>query len=127
MFNGLFALSRYARPRTGWGAAKDGDGGGSIDGARAAAGRAPQPVDGGDGARLCAPPRPASVLDVSAGGAMLRGDTHDLHKGDEIVLDAGRVAIVATVAWSNEGVFGLAFHRRLDAREMGWLKRTGRA
>lgn len=74
-----------------------------------------------------AAPVAASVLDVSAGGAMLRSDAQDLRKGDEIVLDAGRVEIVATVAWSNESFFGLAFHRRLDAREMSWLKRTGRA
>jgi hypothetical protein len=69
----------------------------------------------------------ASLLDLSAGGAMCRGDAQALHKGDEIVLDAAGKQIVATVAWSNESFFGLAFHKRLDDREMSWLKRVGRA
>jgi hypothetical protein len=69
----------------------------------------------------------ASLLDLSEGGAMCRGDAQALHKGDEIVLDAAGKQIVATVAWSNESFFGLSFHRRLDTREMSWLKRVGRA
>jgi hypothetical protein len=69
----------------------------------------------------------AALLDLSEGGAMCRADTQALHKGDEIVLDAAGKQIVATVAWSNESFFGLAFHRRLDTREMSWLKRVGRA
>jgi hypothetical protein len=74
-----------------------------------------------------APPLPASVIDLSTGGAMLSADACDLRKGDEIVLDAAGKQIVATVAWSNESFFGLAFHRRLDMQEMSWLKRVGRA
>jgi len=74
-----------------------------------------------------AAPLPASVIDLSTGGAMLSADTRDLRKGDEIVLDAAGKQIVATVAWSNESFFGLAFHRRLDRQEMSWLKRVGRA
>jgi hypothetical protein len=73
------------------------------------------------------PPVPASLLDVSTGGAMLRGEIPDLHKGDEIVLDARGKQIVATIAWSNAQFFGLAFHKRLDSSEMSWLKRVGRA
>jgi hypothetical protein len=72
-------------------------------------------------------PLPASLIDISTGGAMLSADTRDLRKGDEIVLDAAGKEIVATVAWSNESFFGLAFHRRLDSHEMSWLKRVGRA
>ncbi|MBA2935676.1 PilZ domain-containing protein [Sphingomonas sp. CGMCC 1.13654] len=74
-----------------------------------------------------AAPLAAAVIDLSTGGAMLAADTSALHKGDEIVLDAAGKQIVATVAWSNESFFGLAFHRRLDDREMSWLKRVGRA
>lgn len=74
-----------------------------------------------------APPLATSLVDLSAGGAMCRGDAQSLHKGDEIVLDAAGKQIVATVAWSNESFFGLAFHKRLDNREMSWLKRVGRA
>ena len=74
-----------------------------------------------------AAPLAAAVIDLSAGGAMLAADTGDLHKGDEIVLDAAGREFVATVAWSNESFFGLSFHRRLDDREMSWLKRVGRA
>ncbi|MDH7638015.1 PilZ domain-containing protein [Sphingomonas oryzagri] len=74
-----------------------------------------------------AAPLAAAVIDLSTGGAMLAADTSELQKGDEIVLDAAGKQIVATVAWSNESFFGLAFHRRLDDREMSWLKRVGRA
>jgi hypothetical protein len=74
-----------------------------------------------------AAPLAAAVIDLSTGGAMLAADTSALHKGDEIVLDAAGKQIVATVAWSNESFFGLSFHRRLDDREMSWLKRVGRA
>jgi hypothetical protein len=72
-------------------------------------------------------PMPAALLDLSTGGAMLQGDIQDLHKGDEIILDAAGKQIVATIAWSNASFFGLAFHRRLDSHEMSWLKRVGRA
>jgi hypothetical protein len=73
------------------------------------------------------PPRAASLLDVSAGGAMLKSNTHDLYAGDEIVLNAGLVEIVATIAWRNESFFGLSFHRRLEARELAGLRATGHA
>ncbi|WBO24195.1 PilZ domain-containing protein [Sphingomonas abietis] len=74
-----------------------------------------------------AEPVAAALLDLSTGGAMLQGDIQDLHKGDEIILDAAGKQIVATIAWSNASFFGLAFHRRLDSYEMSWLKRVGRA
>jgi hypothetical protein len=73
------------------------------------------------------PPVPAALIDISSGGAMLKMDGADLQKGDEVVLDTAGRQIVATIAWSSEQVFGLAFHRRLDEREMSWLKRVGRA
>jgi hypothetical protein len=73
------------------------------------------------------PPLPAALIDISSGGAMLKMDGGDLRKGDEVVLDTAGRQIVATIAWSSEQVFGLAFHRRLDDREMSWLKRVGRA
>jgi len=69
----------------------------------------------------------AALLDVSAGGAMLEADARDYRPGEEIVLNAGKVEVVATIAWLNEKFFGLAFHRRLGAQELVWLRRTGRA
>jgi len=69
----------------------------------------------------------AALLDVSAGGAMLEADARDYRPGEEIVMSAGRIEVVATIAWLNEKFFGLAFHRRLGAHELGWLREVGRA
>ena len=69
----------------------------------------------------------AALLDVSAGGAMLEADAREYRAGEEIVLSAGKIEVVATIAWLNEKFFGLAFHRRLGAHELGWLQKTGRA
>ncbi len=69
----------------------------------------------------------AALLDVSAGGAMLAADARDYRAGEEIVLNAGRIEVVATIAWLNEKFFGLAFHRRLGPHELGWLREAGRA
>ncbi len=69
----------------------------------------------------------AALLDVSAGGAMLEADAREYRAGEEIVLSAGRIEVVATIAWLNEKFFGLAFHRQLHTRELGWLRDAGRA
>ena len=69
----------------------------------------------------------AALLDVSAGGAMLEADARAYQTGEEIVLSAGKIEVVATIAWLNDKFFGLAFHRRLGARELGWLREVGRA
>jgi hypothetical protein len=69
----------------------------------------------------------AVLLDASTGGAMLEADARDYRPGEEIVLTAGKIEVVATIAWLNERFFGLAFHRRLGAHELGWLREAGRA
>jgi hypothetical protein len=69
----------------------------------------------------------AALLDVSAGGAMLEADARDYRPGEEIVLNAGKIEVVATIAWLNEKFFGLAFHRRLGSHELGLLREAGHA
>ncbi|WP_298689105.1 PilZ domain-containing protein [uncultured Sphingomonas sp.] len=69
----------------------------------------------------------AALVDLSAGGAMLEADARAFGNGDEIVLTTGPVEIVATIAWLNDRFFGLAFHRRLDAYELGLLRKSGHA
>ena len=69
----------------------------------------------------------AALVDLSAGGAMLEADARAFGNGDEIVLTTGPVEIVATIAWLNDRFFGLAFHRRLDAYELGLLRKAGHA
>lgn len=57
------------------------------------------------------------LIDFSRGGAM--GKVEDgvaPARGDEVVLALEKLEVVATVAWENDGSFGLAFHRPLE----GW-------
>ncbi len=64
------------------------------------------------------PPLDATLRDVSTNGAMLKADTPALDVGDEVVLTAAKLEIVATIAWRKRTYFGLVFHRRLDHREL---------
>lgn len=70
------------------------------------------------------PPMPATLRDISSGGAMLRVAGANFEVGDEVVLLCCKIEIVATIAWRKRGYFGLAFHRRLDHREMKTLRVT---
>ncbi len=70
------------------------------------------------------PPAPATLRDISTGGAMLKINGAAFDIGDEVVLTCGEIEIVATIAWRKRGFFGLAFHRRLDPREMRALRVT---
>lgn len=64
----------------------------------------------------------ATLRDASSTGAMIRADTPTLGIGDEVVLTAGKLEIVATIAWRKRAYFGVAFHRRLEARELAGLR-----
>jgi len=70
------------------------------------------------------PPMPARLRDISTGGAMLKVNGAAFEIGDEVVLTYTDIEIVATIAWRKRGFFGLAFHRRLDQREMHALRVT---
>ena len=67
------------------------------------------------------------VIDVSTGGAMiaLAGDL--VRRGDEVVLAAGGLELVTTIAWITDEYVGLAFHRRLTTAEIAAWRRAGRA
>lgn len=58
------------------------------------------------------------IADVSSAGALIRGEFHDLCRGEEVILAVGdAISLVATVAWMQEGSLGLAFHRRMSRFE----------
>lgn len=72
-------------------------------------------------------PLSAALLDISSGGALLRADLAHFMIGDEVLLAAGKVEAVATIAWAREAFFGVSFHRRLADWQIEDVRRTGHA
>ena len=71
-------------------------------------------------------PIEARMVDISAGGAMVSLDSDAVGRGDEILIAAGGIELVATIAWATDGFCGVAFHRKLAGAEMAALRKTGR-
>ncbi|SFS00286.1 PilZ domain-containing protein [Sphingomonas jatrophae] len=64
------------------------------------------------------------VENVSRSGALVTGA--DLpERGTEVVLSAGAMEIVATVAWATDQSCGLMFHRNIDAGALRHLRQAG--
>ena len=61
------------------------------------------------------------VENVSRSGALVRGDSVP-EKGTEVVLSAGLLQIVATVAWVGDQACGLMFHRAIDNGQLRQLR-----
>ncbi len=62
--------------------------------------------------------------DVSTGGALLTTYAPcGLAPGDEVLVEADSMEIVATIAWIAEESCGIRFHRRLYANEVDALRR----
>jgi hypothetical protein len=72
------------------------------------------------------PPLEALMRDISSRGAMLQADECPLMVGDEILLTAARQEVVATVAWQEEGYFGVAFHRALAPGQLATIRTAER-
>ena len=66
----------------------------------------------------------ASLVDVSAGGAMIEADPSVYGIGEEVSFGAARIELVATIAWARGRFIGLAFHRRLAPHELGALRKA---
>jgi hypothetical protein len=71
-------------------------------------------------------PTVIDVVNVSARGAMIQCRGLLVPKGEEIVLSIGKIVIVATVAWANEDMDGLTFHRDLSPAELATLTRQAK-
>ncbi len=71
-------------------------------------------------------PIEARMVDLSAGGAMVSLESDAIVRGDEILIAARGIELVATVAWSTEGFCGIAFHRKLAAAEVSAFRKAGR-
>ena len=69
----------------------------------------------------------ASLLDISAGGAMIEADAGAYQLGEEVTFSAAGSELVATIAWLNDQFIGLAFHRRLGTRELGRFRKAGQS
>ena len=89
-----------------------------------------QAKDGRIGATIRAyrmAPLSAALIDVTAGSAMLEADHVDLAIGDEVLVAAGSIEAVATVAWSSDALLRVSFHRRLAEWQMAGIRREGNA
>jgi hypothetical protein len=73
------------------------------------------------------PPLSAALIDITAGSAMLETDHAALMIGDEVMVSAGSIEAVATVAWSSDALLRVSFHRRLAEWQMAGIRRTGNA
>jgi PilZ domain len=71
-------------------------------------------------------PLSATMLDISASGAMLRAETEGLLVGDEVILVLGEVHSVATIVWLRDEACGITFHRRLNPFTLDTLRRMTR-
>ena len=66
-------------------------------------------------------PTVVDVMNVSSRGAMIQCRGLADPKGEETIIWIGKTVIVATVAWANEDMDGLAFHRALSGVELADL------
>ena len=71
-------------------------------------------------------PIEARMVDVSAGGAMVSLESDAVGRGDEILIAARGIELVATIAWATDGFCGLAFHRKLAAAEVTAFRKAGK-
>ncbi len=71
-------------------------------------------------------PIDARMVDVSSGGAMVSLASDAVGRGDEVLIAAHGIEVVATIAWATDGFCGIAFHRKLMAAEMSALRKSGR-
>ena len=60
-------------------------------------------------------PVDVSIVNVSQHGALVHCAGFALPRGEEVVLAVKRSATVATVAWAQDGMIGLTFHKPLEA------------
>jgi hypothetical protein len=60
-------------------------------------------------------PTDIDILNISHRGAMLRANVITLSRGDEVLISISTIAIIATIAWSRDDLYGLTFHRPLEA------------
>ncbi len=60
---------------------------------------------------------PVMITDISRSGALLAASELP-SVGEEVVLKARLLEVVATVAWTNSGFAGLRFHRDIDPLEV---------
>lgn len=72
------------------------------------------------------PPLSATVMDISASGAMLKAEADGLLVGDEVILVLGGVHCVATIISLRDEACGLTFHRRLNPFTLDTLRRMTR-
>jgi GAF domain-containing protein len=63
-------------------------------------------------------PTDIDILNISNRGAMLRVVDITFARGDEVLISINTVAIFATIAWSKEDLYGLTFHRPIDAHAL---------
>jgi hypothetical protein len=71
-------------------------------------------------------PIDARMVDVSAGGAMVSLVSDAIGRGDEVLIAARGIELVATIAWATDGFAGIAFHRKLAAAEVTAFRKAGR-
>lgn len=68
-------------------------------------------------------PIDVSIVNVSEHGALVQCSGFALPRGEEVVLAVKRSSTVATVAWAQDGMMGLTFHKALEATYISTLWR----